>query len=160
MVVRLGTGANASSGGTLEAASPPGKPVNPNSSTSVSFDVTVDPPAAGTTVTNQGFLDYTAATLDKSFTYDTNVVDTPVAGGADLSIAKSASSTTGCRPPPPPAAIWCTRWWPENHGPMAAAAATVSDTLPAWDHLRVGDHYRRQLHRACPPAATLDVLSG
>ncbi len=126
VVARLGTGANASSGGTLEAASPPGQAVNPNSSTSVSFDVTVNPPAAGTTVTNQGFLDYTAATLNKSFTYDTNVVDTPVGGGADLSITKSASSTTAA-----PGGNLVYTLLAQNHGPMAAADATVSDTLPS-----------------------------
>ena len=116
VVVRLGNGADASNGGTL----------HPGDSTSLSFDVKVLPEAAGTTVTNQGFLDYTAATLDKSFTYDTNFVYTPVTAAADLSITKTASSPTTA-----PGADLVFTLRAHNNGPGTAAGATVSDTLPA-----------------------------
>ncbi len=115
VVVRLGDGANATSGGTL----------NPTDETSVSFEVTVDSEAAGTTVTNSGSLDYTAPTLG-ALTYDTNEVDTPVGSSADLSITKTTSSDSTA-----PGGDLVYSLLAENHGPSTAVNATVSDTLPA-----------------------------
>ena len=146
VVARLGSGANASKGGTL----------HPGDSTSLSFDVKVLPEAAGTTVTNQGFLDYTAATLDKSFTYDTNVVYTPVPAAADLSITKSASSTTAA-----PGADLVYTLRAENHGPGTGGGRNCVGHAAGRDHLCVGHHHGRQLYRVrLPRPGHGDVLAG
>ena len=80
----VGTGATATQGGTL----------NPGDETAVRFDVTVNAAAAGTTINNAATLLYTAKTLGKAFTQATNVVSTPVANQADLSITKTAAKPT------------------------------------------------------------------
>ena len=110
VVVRLGTRSERVQGRDAAASHRPGCKPNPQRASPSTSQSPSE--AAGTTVTNQGFLDYTAATLDKSFTYDTNVVDTPVAGGADLSITKSASSTTAA-----PGGNLVYTLLAQNHGP-------------------------------------------
>ena len=120
VVVRLGTGANATSGGTLNP-----NPATPNSS-SVSFKVTVATAGAGTTINNQAFLDYVAMTIGKLFTYAGNVVSTPVTALADLSLSKTAAPN----PVTAGGALVYTLVY-TNNGPSTAAAATLTDTLPA-----------------------------
>ncbi len=117
VVFRLGDGADATHGGTLA----------PTDKTSVSFEVTVQPGAEGTTVKNQGLLDYTAATLGGSFTYRTNEVDTPVGGQADLSIIKKVTPGT---PAVAPGGELQYTLLAQNNGPSTAVDATVADALP------------------------------
>ena len=149
VVVRLGTGANSTSGGTLNPSP------DTEDTTSVSFEVTVDSAAAGTTVTNSGSLDYTAPTLG-ALTYDTNEVDTPVESTADLSITKSASSSTAA-----PGADLVYTLLAANNGPSAAAGATVSDTLPAGTTFVSANTTAGTCIESAPPAtATLTCSLG
>ncbi|WP_328997312.1 hypothetical protein OHA18_22925 [Kribbella sp. NBC_00709] len=112
---RIGTGANATTGGRLKK----------NQSSTVHFRVTVDQAAAGTTLDNTGLLDYTAETLSKQYTYRTDEVHTPVAASADVSITKTA------KPDPVPAGGELTYTLvARNNGPSPAQDVTVTDTLP------------------------------
>lgn len=112
---RLGTGANAATGGTLD----------PGDSTSFSFRVTIDADAAGTTIADTPFLDYVARTIGTPFTHTGNTVTTPVTTIADLSLTKSAS-------PNPVAAGGQVTWTltVTNLGPNGAPDALVTDALP------------------------------
>ena len=111
---RLGAGANATQGGTL----------NPGESTSVTFDATIDPAAAGNSIDNTATIDYTAKTISKSFTYTGNTTSTPVAAIADVSITKTAPASAI---PGSPLTYTLTA---SNAGPAPADAVTVSDPLP------------------------------
>ncbi|WP_458170484.1 COG1361 S-layer family protein [Kribbella sp. WER1] len=112
---RIGTGANATTGGRLAK----------DQSTTVRFRVTVDKAAAGTTLNNVGLLDYTAETLNKQYTYRTDEVLTPVAAEADVSITKTA------KPDPVAAGGELTYTLvARNNGPSAAEDVKVTDTLP------------------------------
>ncbi|HZX08670.1 DUF7507 domain-containing protein, partial [Kribbella sp.] len=112
---RVGTGANATTGGRLTK----------DQSTTVRFRVTVDKAAAGTTLDNVGLLDYTAETLNKEYTYRTDEVHTPVAAEADVSITKTA------KPDPVAAGGEVTYTLvARNNGPSPAQDVTVTDTLP------------------------------
>lgn len=113
---RLGSGASASTGGTIA----------PGETSSVRFRVTVDRAASGTSVANTALLDYRAVTLGNDFTFTGNTVRTPVADLADLAITKTA------RQPSQAAGSQIT--WDlavTNNGPNAASSVVVTDTLPA-----------------------------
>lgn len=113
---RVGTGANATTGGRLKK----------NQSTTVHFRVTLDDASAGTTVVNTGYLDYTAETLNKPYTYRTDEVHTPVAASADLQLSK-----TGTPDPVPAGADLTYTIVAKNNGPSTAKEVAVTDTLPA-----------------------------
>ena len=81
VTVRLGTGATASAGGTIA----------PETSTSFRFRVTVDPAAAGTTISNRSSLAYVAPTLARPFTYTTNPAEVPVQENADPALTKTTA---------------------------------------------------------------------
>lgn len=72
VTVRVGEGADASTGGR----------VGVGTSTTLTFDVTVDEAAAGSVIDNTGRLAYRAVTLEQDLTTPTNTVLTPVAAGA------------------------------------------------------------------------------
>lgn len=112
---RVGTGANATTGGVLANGG----------TTRVRFQVTVDTAAAGTTVVNSANLLYTAATIGTRYTYQTADTQTPVAALADLSLTKTgtpASVSAGNT------VSYILR--ASNAGPTAASDATITDTLP------------------------------
>ncbi|WP_460841362.1 DUF7507 domain-containing protein [Nocardioides marmoraquaticus] len=112
---RVGTGANATAGGTLAT----------NASATVRFRVTVASAAAGTTLRNTGSLAYNAQTIGNAYTYATETVATPVATLADLSLTKTAT--------PDPARAGGTLTYTltaGNAGPTAATDVQVVDTLP------------------------------
>ncbi|GAA1577198.1 hypothetical protein GCM10009804_37250 [Kribbella hippodromi] len=112
---RIGTGANATAGGRLTK----------DQSSTVRFRVTVDKSAAGTTLVNTGLLDYTAETLNKQYTYQTDEVHTPVAAEADVSITKTA------KPDRVSAGGELTYTLvARNNGPSPAQDVNVTDTLP------------------------------
>ena len=114
--IRLGTGANATSGGTIL----------PGGSTTVRFRVTVDRTGAGTTITNGSFLDYTALTLGRNYTFTTNTVSTTVQDIADLAVTKTStpgSQTAGS------AVTYTVNV--ANNGPNAATSVVTTDTLPS-----------------------------
>lgn len=114
--VRLGTGADQATGGT----------VAPSGSSTVTFRVTLDAASAGSTVSNGGFLDYRAQTLNRNYTFTTNIVSTPVAGIADLRITQVAS------PASVPAGSTVTySSTVTNLGPNTASAVLTTNTLPA-----------------------------
>ncbi|WP_328331596.1 hypothetical protein OHA70_11840 [Kribbella sp. NBC_00382] len=112
---RVGTGANATTGGRLKK----------NQSTTVHFQVTLDDASAGTTVVNTGYLDYTAETLGKPYTYRADEVRTPVAASADLQLTK-----TGTPDPVPAGADLTYTIVAKNNGPSTAKDVAVTDTLP------------------------------
>ncbi len=113
---RLGAGADAANGGTLD----------PNRFSSFSYEVTVDGQAGGTTLTNQATLSYATATTGIPLTYQTSATTTPVAELADLSIAKSLSPDSVLAGEPVTTTLTVT-----NHGPSTARNATLTDPLPA-----------------------------
>ncbi|WP_405055822.1 DUF11 domain-containing protein [Kribbella sp. NBC_01505] len=112
---RVGTGANATTGGRLKK----------NQSTTVRFRVTLDAASAGTTVVNTGYLDYTAETLNKPYTYRADEVRTPVAESADLQLTK-----TGTPDPVPAGSELTYTIVAKNNGPSTAKEVAVADTLP------------------------------
>ena len=113
--VRLGTGANATSGGTIV----------PGASTTVVFRATLDRAGAGTTITNGSFLDYRALTLGRSYTFTTNTVSTSVQDIADLVVTKSSAPTSQAAG----AAVTYTVTV-ANNGPNPATNVVTTDTLP------------------------------
>lgn len=115
VVFRVGTGANAATGGTIGV----------NVATTVTFQVTVDDAAAGTTISNQATLAYMAATIGQPFTYATNSTSTPVVANADLSVTKSAAAAVnaGQRATSTITVV--------NQGPNGAANVELTDVLPS-----------------------------
>jgi uncharacterized repeat protein (TIGR01451 family) len=113
--VRLGSGGNASAGGTIGMGE----------STSVRFRVLVAPSAAGTTVVNAGGLSYRAVTLDRDFDYAPQPAAIPVRRLADLSIEKQTTPD-----PVAAGAVATSRLVVRNAGPSAAADVVVTDNLP------------------------------
>jgi uncharacterized repeat protein (TIGR01451 family) len=82
VIFRLGTGANATAGGTLAI----------NASTTISFNVQVNPDAAAnTTVANQATTAFRGVTTEKPFTSTSNVASVTVLG---LSTAPNATLVT------------------------------------------------------------------
>jgi uncharacterized repeat protein (TIGR01451 family) len=115
VVAPVGIGSTPAAGGT----------VNPGDTVSIKFRVTVGAAAAGTVVHNQAKVDYTAKTLNKAFTYKSNITDTPVENVADILVVKTAS------PSPVVAGTNITyNLAVANVGPNAAAATVVTDKLP------------------------------
>ena len=114
VIAYVGSGATSSSGGTL----------NPGDSAEVTFQVTVETPASGTTIENTGSLDYTAQTLGEDFSFDTNTVETPVPPLVDLSVVKSGS-------PDPAVPGEPVTWTVEvsNAGPNTATGVTVTESM-------------------------------
>ncbi|MFK4088606.1 hypothetical protein ACI2LF_31120 [Kribbella sp. NPDC020789] len=115
VLFRVGAGAGATTGGRLGT----------NASATVRFRVTLDEASAGTTVTNTGYLDYTAETIGKPYTYRADEVRTPVAESADLQLTK-----TGTPDPVPAGAELTYTIVAKNNGPSAAKDVAVADTLP------------------------------
>lgn len=118
VVFRLGTGADAVSGGTLV----------PASATEVRFLLTVDlPTPLGTVISNQAVSDYLAVTLGQPLTSSSNEVSLTVTGGfADLSVTKDDGQATAV----PGSSVTYTIVV-ANAGPSVVASATVADTFPA-----------------------------
>ncbi|MFE7404518.1 hypothetical protein [Isoptericola sp. NPDC057559] len=114
--VRVGTGATASAGGTVDIGAAP----------AYSFQVTLDDAAGGTTVTNLANLDYATATTGTAARYTTQPASVTVARQADVSVAKTMS--------PDPAAVGqdvTATLAVRNDGPNTASDVTVTDPLPA-----------------------------
>lgn len=114
VVARVGSGADATSGGTIA----------PGDLTEITFQVRIEDAASGTTIPNTASLDYRARTIGEDFTRDTNEVNTPVPPRARLSVTKSGS-------PDPVAAGEQVTWTIEvsNAGPNTATGVTLDDTL-------------------------------
>ena len=113
--VRLGSGANGTTGGTIGV----------NQTATVRFRATVDRTAAGTTVSNTASLNYRAHTINKTFDFIGNQVDTPVGPIADLAITKSSAPTTQTAGSGVVYTMTGT-----NNGPNGAANVVMTDTLP------------------------------
>jgi uncharacterized repeat protein (TIGR01451 family) len=114
---RLGAGAGATAEGTI---------ADGGGTASVRFRVTVDPDAAGTTLTNEASLAYVTATTGDDLTYMTVPTRTPVQATADLAVTKVTT--------PDPAAAGgevISRIDVTNAGPNPAADVVVTDELPA-----------------------------
>ncbi|MCL2788215.1 MAG: hypothetical protein FWD59_06940, partial [Micrococcales bacterium] len=117
VTVRLGDGANATSGGYIGV----GKTF------AYEFDATVDAAAAGTTVSNTATIDYVQETLREPGSHTLDPATFPVIQElADLAITKSMS------PSPATAGNTVTSTLTVvNNGPTSAANVVVNDTLPA-----------------------------
>ncbi|MCG7286905.1 hypothetical protein MHY85_13080 [Cellulomonas sp. ACRRI] len=113
--VRLGTGATATAGGTIDVGANP----------SYSFRVTLADAAGGTTVTNIADLAYRTATTDTPSTYTTNPVGVDVTSQADVSLTKVMSPDPSAVGAPVQATVTVT-----NAGPNTATAVTMTDPLP------------------------------
>ena len=124
VTVRLGAGANATTGGRM-ACSGTGCTDDGTSRQSYTFQVTLDGAAGGTTVTNLATLDYRTETTGTAATYTSNVASIAVLQQADVGITKSLS--------PDPALAGSTvtaTLTVRNNGPNTAAAVTVTDPIP------------------------------
>ena len=112
---RLGAGANGTTGGVLD----------PGAESTVTFDVTVDGDAGGTTITNTSSLRYIAQTVGAPFTYDVRPVSMRVAALADLSLTKDLTPDPTLAGQPATATITV-----HNAGPSAAREVVLSDPTP------------------------------
>ncbi|WP_433328403.1 DUF7507 domain-containing protein [Spirillospora sp. CA-294931] len=113
--VNAGSGGDAGAGGRL----------GPNEGFAVTFRVTVDREAAGTTLTNTARLGYTAETIGKRYSTERSAAVT-VADLADVAITKSvepAELTAGETARYTLTAV--------NNGPSAARDVRVRDSVPA-----------------------------
>lgn len=114
--VRVGTGANSTTGGTLA----------PAATISLRFRATVDKAAAGTTLLNTPSLSYRARTIARDYIFVGNTVAIPVQAIADLSLTKASV-------PVSPNAGTAVQYvlTATNNGPNPATDVAVVDTLPA-----------------------------
>ena len=94
--------------------------------TQVSFQVTVNTAAAGTSLLNTGSVTETDG-YGESSTFSTNTTSTPVNAAADLSITKSFSPDSVIGAPPGTTTMTLTA---ENAGPSEATNVVVTDTFP------------------------------
>ncbi|WP_154723337.1 DUF7933 domain-containing protein [Ilumatobacter coccineus] len=138
VVARVGTGATPLFGGTIA----------PGDSVEVSFQVTIDDAASGTTIENVATLDYRARTIGQDFQFDSNQVDTPVPPRARLSVTKSGS-------PDPVVAGENVTWTIEvaNAGPNTATGVTLDDVL-------VGNTFVSVSGATCAGASAGDTTLG
>ncbi len=112
----VGTGATAATGGTL----------GPNATSTVQFDVVVNNNYSGQTVSNQASLSYTAQTINRPFTFLTNIVTNPVDPLADIQIVKTASPTPFVAGSSATYLLTVT-----NNGPNPSTGVVVTDPLPS-----------------------------
>ncbi|TKR34120.1 DUF11 domain-containing protein [Luteimonas gilva] len=122
-VFRLGTGANATVGGT----------VDPGETTTARFRVTVNAGVAdGTVISNQGTVNFVSETLNEAANGPTPVASVTVANVADLSITKTNTPASGPADQPADtvssgtATTYTLRI--VNAGPATVANAVVTDT--------------------------------
>ncbi len=112
---RLGPGANGTAGGLLA----------PGAGSTVTFDVTIDDDAGGSTITNSASLSYVAQTVGTPFTYDVKPVPVRVAALANLQLTKELSPDPTLAGQPATATIRV-----HNAGPSAARDVVISDPTP------------------------------
>ncbi|WP_018681194.1 DUF11 domain-containing protein [Actinokineospora enzanensis] len=112
---RVGTGSSATTGGSI----------GPNGSVAVRFRATVNRAAAGSTIVNTPALDYRARTLNRSYSFAGNDVNTAVSALADMSAAKTAATPSQNAGQTVTYTISAV-----NNGPNDAAGVTLTDTLP------------------------------
>ena len=125
-VFRLGTGANATTGGNIA----------PTQSTTVRFRVTVNAGVAdGTVINNVGTIDYVSETLGEPKTGPTPVASVTVANVSDLAITKTNTPALG---PGDQAADTVASGTTvtydiavSNNGPTSVANAVLKDPAPA-----------------------------
>ncbi|MCL2091990.1 MAG: hypothetical protein FWH11_12475 [Micrococcales bacterium] len=118
--VRLGVSATATTGGTVAVGAAP----------RYTFQVTVDPAAGDTTVTNSADVSYRTGTTDIPATYTVPPASVDVVAQADLSVTKTLD-------PRPTAAVGSGITGlitVTNHGPDTARNVRLTDPVPAgWD---------------------------
>jgi uncharacterized repeat protein (TIGR01451 family) len=91
----------------------------------VTFRVTADTAAAGTTLRNTAKLDYRAETIGKNYTAETPEVSTSIAEAADVELKKSAPDG-----PLRPGTTFTYNLLVTNKGPNTATGVNVVDPLP------------------------------
>ncbi|MCL2666509.1 MAG: hypothetical protein FWF02_02230 [Micrococcales bacterium] len=89
------------------------------------FNVVVDPGAGGTTVANQGTLQYRTKTAGVDATYVTNVASTDVVAQADVAVSKTMSPR-----PTPVGGQSVSTVTVTNNGPNDATGVVLTDPLP------------------------------
>ncbi|WP_253839849.1 isopeptide-forming domain-containing fimbrial protein [Actinokineospora globicatena] len=112
---RVGTGANASTGGTIA----------PGGSVATRFRATVNRAAAGSTIVNTPILDYRARTLNRNYSFAGNAVNTTVTALADLAAGKTVAAPSQNAGQTVAYTISAT-----NNGPNSGTGVTLTDTLP------------------------------
>ncbi|GEM_PF-5387864 len=117
ITVRLGTGANSTTGGTLAIGD----------STTLRFRMVISPAAVDDApVHNQGTLTFTSATLAQPFVVKTFSSDTVVTWASDLKVSKLASASTILSGDNLTYTIKI-----KNYGKKDATSVVLADTLPA-----------------------------
>src|ERR687893_2261331 len=126
--VRLGSGADATTGGRMNCSGP-GCTGADTSRASYTFQVTLDDDSGGTTVTNLADLNYETETTGTEAVYTTNPASVDVVQQADVAITKDMT--------PDPAAVGGqvqATLTVNNAGPNTATGVTVTDPIPAgWE---------------------------
>jgi len=112
---RVGTGATSSAGGV----------VAPGETASVSFRVTVDPTAPGTTIANTASASWHSPTIGAGYGADTPPSTIAFAPVSNLTLAVTVSPTA-----PVAGTEIVYTFIVTNHGPSPSPGATVTDTLP------------------------------
>ncbi|MCL2595824.1 MAG: NEW3 domain-containing protein, partial [Promicromonosporaceae bacterium] len=128
--VRLGAGANGTSGGVMDCTGT-GCSGAPSSTQTYVFQVTVDEAASGTTINNLANLAYQTETTGTAAIYTTSPVSSKVTDSADVSITKFMSPN-----PAPVGAPVTATLTVANAGPDPAAGVVVTDQIPAgWNNV-------------------------
>ena len=122
VVVRVGTGASPTTGGTLGLSG----------MASYQFQVQVLPSGAGTTLTNTAHLAYKTDTTGIAATYDTSPVTMDVRTQSDVSITKTMTPRTVAVGAPITATLTVT-----DNGPNTATGVQVTDPLDGWVNIAV-----------------------
>src|SRR5918998_1765669 len=126
--VRLGSGADATTGGRMNCSGP-GCTGADTSRASYTFQVTLDDDSGGPTVTTLADLSYETETTGTEAVYTTNPASVDVVQQADVAITKDMT--------PDPAAVGGqvqATLTVNNAGPNTATGVTVTDPIPAgWE---------------------------
>ncbi|KQS17040.1 hypothetical protein ASG05_05700 [Frigoribacterium sp. Leaf186] len=116
VAVRLGDGASATGGGTIQ----------PGATTTATFDTVVNVSAANGSVANTATVGFTDPILGQTRASTTQTTSTTIAPAADLAVTKVLDTTPVVAGQPISYTVTAS-----NDGPQAGTGVRVTDTLPA-----------------------------
>ncbi|MBD8539605.1 beta strand repeat-containing protein [Frigoribacterium sp. CFBP 8751] len=116
VAVRLGDGASATGGGTIQ----------PGATTTATFDTVVNVSAANGSVANAATVGFTDPILGQTRASTTQTTSTTIAPAADLAVTKVLDTTPVVAGQPISYTVTAS-----NNGPQAGTGVRVTDTLPA-----------------------------